>query len=189
MAIEVFGPDTTQAPVSTVDGWGSDTAMAVGRNEDYNHQGENDPYSAVGEGLEPLPDSYYQDWEEERAYNTFAGIYLDDETKAELFSILNGRGGYFMLSGLIKAHENGTVRIGADRLSRTQGKITSQLSEISGILTSSIDSIPTDKQSQKIEEIIQAFKDRYSGDHNRAGRLAEKTRLSRIGGAALKHAS
>ncbi len=138
---------------------------------------------------QPLPDSFYQDWEAEIA-NTFGGIYIDDEVKGRLFAVLYGRGGYFMLGGAAEANELGHPDVASDLAYNSKNKRLRQRDHMMAILGGSFDAanVPLGERVVMVDGVIDAIAANYSGDHNKKVRTKEKARLG-IGKAATKRAS
>ena len=157
---------------------------------DDEYYDDEDEFTLTPEGdSADMPDSFYQDWEEEWANNTFAGVHISDETKAQLFTVLNGRGGYLMLNGQLKAHKAGKLFMSAEVFDRTQMKVAFQLREIKELLRGDIAAFPRQEQGAITDRMLAAIGAQYSGEHNRKARILEKKRLSKVGGATLRQAS
>lgn len=145
------------------------------RIEGYNYEDDIDPYNIVISDFPPID---YEAWEEEQS-KTYAGIYIDDITMANLFTILTGRGGYFMLRGVIMAEENGHP-VGRPSLTvNALDKARRQMDDMILILNPLLESagVPWDKRSKKTDEIIDELRARYSGEQNKKARQEEKIRL------------
>ena len=138
---------------------------------------------------QPLPDSFYQDWEAEIA-NTFGGMYIDDEVKSRLFAVLYGRGGYFMLSGAAEANGLGHPGIARDLAYNSKNRLLRQRDQIMAILGGSFDeaNVPLGERVVMVDAVIDAIAAKYSGDQNKTVRAKEKVRLG-IGKTAAKKAS
>jgi hypothetical protein len=163
------------------------------RNPDYNYPDDADPLNELI-GDSPIN---YEAWWNEREQKTYAGVYLDDVTEARLFQILYGKRkengemsrGYFQSRGQIRAEESGKISFDPIRSLNTANKVARELKEMQRLINLILKDtvVPQESWPEKIDAIIEAFKERYSGDENEAKRGETRKHLEMIiGGLATK---
>lgn len=184
MTVKTFENNAIQAPLPVFEEWDTIPASNEESREADFYFSENeqpDMYDLIASD-EPKSDHFYVTWEDERSTNTFAGIYLSDMVMANLLSILYGRGGYFMLGGMITTEGRGDESL----VKNAENKQQRQLNAMEAILQEPLTSanVPAEEIGRKVDEIILDISEHYSGEANRKKRQQLKRRLG-IGKVAL----
>jgi hypothetical protein len=146
------------------------------RSDDYFYEDDIDPYAPIQDEETIIPDSFYQDWEEERSKNVFAGVHIDDQTKSSLFNMYNQ---YNRIQGLLKAYRAGMKRMTKEDAINAREKMQRLRDEMTYLLTPSVEYLEERERPYKVQEMIKDFGNQYAGEHNRSKREAEMRRVNK----------